>query len=384
MARPDLALMMFDLSVSGVVQNAIRIAGAAEQAGMRVELWAARGDGELRSQVPPRVEVRGFGASVGEGYSRAERKAAIRGLVPAFASAMAEHRPGIACSAGNHFHHTAVRAHQAARVKSDVRLIGRVSNALPRFSWSPDKLPASLWKRISARRRLAVMDRLVAVSSGLATDLQRQLLIPARKIVVIPNGIDLALAERRAAEPLSYPWFEPGQPPVVLGVGRLVPQKNFDGLIRAFATARSARPMRLIVIGAGPERTRLERLARERGIEADVELTGYIENPLPYYARAALFVLPSRWEGMSNALLEAMAVGCPVLATRCSGSVELLGETLGDRILDVGDEPGLARRIEGLLQGPREGARSRERACAFDLTRTLRAYVDLFEQELSH
>jgi glycosyltransferase involved in cell wall biosynthesis len=383
MPRPDLALMMFDFSVSGVVRNAMRIAGAAQQAGIRVELWVARDDGELRSHVPPQIAVRGFGASVGEGYSRAERKIAVQGVVPAFAAAMAEVRPRMACSAGNHFHDTAVRAHHAALVGSDVRLIGRFSNALPRFSWSPEKLPSSLWKRISARRRLAAMDRLVAVSSGLAADLQRELLLPAQKIVVISNGIDLAAAQRRAAEPLTHPWLEPGQPPIVLGVGRLVPQKNFDGLIRAFAVARKARPMRLILIGEGPERPHLERLARERGMEADIELAGFIENPLPYYARSALFVLPSRWEGMSNALLEAMAVGCPVLATRCSGSVELLGEALADRIVDVSDEQGLAQRIGRMLQGQREGAPFRERASEFDLSRTLRAYVGLFQRELS-
>jgi glycosyltransferase involved in cell wall biosynthesis len=382
MARPDLAMMMFDLKASGVVKNALRISGAAAEAGLRTELWVASDEGDMRDQVPAAVSVRNLGVQVAADYSRRERKTAARQAVPALAREFNEVRPRIACSAGNHFHDAAARARRMV-ASSDLRLIARFSNALPRFSWSPVRLPESLWKRLAARRRLAAFDRIVAVSSELAIDLEQQLRIRPEKICVIPNGIDLADTERRSAEPVGHPWFQSGGPPVVLGVGRLVPQKNIDGLIRAFARAREVMPMRLMILGDGVERAKLEQLARDLGVEADVDLVGQVTNPLPYYARAGLFVLPSHWEGMSNALLEALAVGCPVLATRCSGSMELLSATMPERLVPVGDANALSDGIVTHLNSSTGPERFRGLVAAYELKRTLAAYVSLFEGELS-
>jgi glycosyltransferase involved in cell wall biosynthesis len=376
-------MMMFDLNASGVVKNALRIAGAAAQAGMRTELWVASDAGDMRSQVPSGVDVRGFGASIAGECSRTARKAAALAATPAFASALAQSRPRIACSAGNHFHEAAMLARRAAGAAWDSRLIARFSNALPRFSWSPVRLPRSVWKRVAAHRRLTAMDRIVAVSKGLAADLEKQLLIRPETIRVIPNGVDIADTERRSAEPLHHPWFDDNGPPIVLGVGRLVAQKNFAGLIQAFARARQALPMRLLILGDGVERPRLERLARQLSIQADVEFAGYVTNPMPYYAQARLFVLPSRWEGMSNALLEALAIGCPVLATRCSGSIELLGGAMADRLVSPGDVGALANGIESSLHDSAGPEQFRALVLGYDLRRTLQAYVDLFHAELN-
>lgn len=375
-------MMAFDLKTSGVVKNALRLSGAAAEAGMHCELWVASDEGDMRDQVPTGVRVRTFGSNVLADYSRRERKAAARQAVPALADALKEVRPWIACSAGNHFHDAAARARRTAGI-SDLRLIARFSNALPRFSLSPARLPESLWKRLAARRRLAAFDRIVAVSSELAADLERQLMIRTEKIQVIPNGVDLADAERRAAEPVSHPWFDDGGPPIVLGVGRLVPQKNFDGLIGAFACARQIMPMRLMILGDGVKRGKLGQLARDLGVGAHVDLVGHVDDPLPYYTRADLFVLPSHWEGMSSALLEALAVGCPVLATRCSGSTELLGKAMPERLVPAGDADALADGILRHLHSSTGADRFRGLVAAYDLQVTLQAYVSLFEGELS-
>lgn len=150
--------------------------------------------------------------------------------------------------------------------------------------------------------------------------------------------------------------------------------------------------MRLIVLGKGPEQSRLQALAEQLGIDADVDLTGHVANPLPFLRQAALFVLPSRWEGLSNALLEAMASGTPVVATRCTGSTEVLDRGRYGALVSVGEVDELARSITDELgrERPRDELgreRSRDelirRAADYDLTRTLRAYVDLFHEELS-
>ncbi|MBK1733239.1 hypothetical protein CKO41_15925 [Thiococcus pfennigii] len=96
-------------------------------------------------------------------------------------------------------------------------------------------------------------------------------------------------------------------------------------LLETFARLRRTRPARLMILGDGPERPALEAQARRLGIDADVALIGFVSDPLPYMAQADLFVLSSRYEGLGNVLVEAMAVGCPVVSTDCpSGPREIL------------------------------------------------------------
>ena len=381
--RPDLAIMMFDFATSGVVRNALRIAGAAQNAGIRTEVWTAQRIGEMLDEIPPGVESRSLDVDLGDIYSAKDRKRALACVSTPLAGMMARLQPRVLLSAGNHFHKPAVAALSQLARPTAPRLVGRVSNALPRFSWRPAKLPSSLFKRFNARRRYLAMDRLVAVSAEVRSDLKTQLLVDPTRIIVIPNGIDLAEAERLGQEPLSHPWFAAGQPPVIVASGRLTYQKGFDVLLRAFALARGARPMRLLVLGKGPEHSRLQALAEELGVDADVELRGHVANPLPFLRRAALFVLPSRWEGLSNALLEAMASGAPVVATRCTGSSEVLDRGRYGSLVNVGDVEQLARSMADELGRERPRDEQVRRARDYDLTGTLRSYVNLFHEELS-
>ena len=381
--RPDLAIMMFDYATSGVVRNALRIACAAQAAGIRTEVWTAQRIGEMADEMPAGVESRSLDVDLGDIYSAKDRKRALACVSTPLAGMMTQLRPRVLLSAGNHFHKPAVAALSQLARPTAPRLIGRVSNALPRFSWRPAKLPSSLFKRFNARRRYLAMDRLVAVSAEIRSELKTQLLVDPSRIIVIPNGIDLAEVERLGQAPLAHPWFDAGQPAVIVASGRLTYQKGFDVLLRAFALARAGRPLRLMVLGKGPEQSRLQALADELGIAADVELSGHVANPLPFLRRAALFVLPSRWEGLSNALLEALASGAPVVATRCTGSTEVLDGGRFGSLVDVGAVEQLARSIAGELDRERSRDGQVRRARDYDLTGTLRSYVTLFHEELS-
>jgi len=380
--RPDLAVMMFDYVPSGVVRNALRIARATQAAGIRTEVWTAQRVGEMRDAVPPGVETRSLDVDLGDIYYAKDRKRAMARVSAPLAGMMDELKPRVLLSAGNHFHQPAVSALSQLDPETAPRLVGRVSNALPRFSWWPAKLPNSLIKRLNARRRYLAMDRLVAVSEQLRDDLRTQLLLNPSNITVIPNGIDIGEVERLGAEPLTHPWFAGDEPPVVVAAGRLTRQKGFDVLLRAFALARARRPMRLVVLGKGPEQGHLQALARQLGIADDVELSGHVCNPLPYFRRGALFVLPSRWEGLSNVLLEALASGIPVVATRCTGSAELLDQGRYGSLVNVGDVDALALSILDALDSERGRNGQLERAGEYDLARTLGSYVTLFREEL--
>jgi glycosyltransferase involved in cell wall biosynthesis len=136
----------------------------------------------------------------------------------------------------------------------------------------------------------------------------------------------------------------------VLGVGRLTAQKAFSVLIEAFARVRKSQPARLLILGEGEERPMLEALIRQLGLEQDVDLPGFVSNPYPYMAHAALFVLSSRWEGLPTVLVEAMSLRTPVIATDCpSGPREILGDGQYGHLVPVDDPCALAMAIQNFL-----------------------------------
>lgn len=381
--RPDLAIMLFDLSITGVVRNAVRIAARAHEAGLATEIWVVQSRGPTRVDVPDGVPVVSFGKDIGDLYTRRQRKAASLASKDALIELLKKRKPKIALSAGNHFHVLASAAFRDAQPKLQTRLIGRVSSALPRFSWIT--LPHSLRKRRRARTQLMTMDRLIAVSEEIRKGLTGRLWIPDERITVIRNGIDTARAEALAKEPLSHDWFSDGGSPVLLGVGRVVPQKGFDVLLKAFAIARKRTSLRLVILGTGPaeHRAALEELAEDLGVTEDVDFHGAVSNPFPYYKGASLFVLSSRWEGMSNALLEAMACGCPVVSTVTPGSSELLDYGRFGALVPADQPEVLAKAILARLDSPVSRKNLRQRAEAFDLGATMDEYLALFAEELA-
>ena len=226
-------------------------------------------------------------------------------------------------------------------------------------------------------------DSVVAVSTGVADDLAVTSGLPRGMIQVIHNPAVPADVDRRAAEPVEHPWLQPGQPPVVLGVGRLAPQKDFALLLRAFALLRCEPAARLVILGEGPDahatakrRAELEGLARELGVADRFTLPGHTENPFAWMARASVFVLSSTHEGFGNVLPEAMACGCPVVSADCpSGPAEILENGRWGRLVPVGDTVAMAEAIQATLAAPPDRADLRRRAAAFRLD----AAVDRYE-----
>jgi len=383
--RPlDVALVMFDFGPTGVVRNALRIAAAALASGLRTEIWVVQDSGTLRADAPAGVEVLALGAPVGTNYSRSDRARAAKATVPRLAELLELRRPSVLLSAGNHFHSFAAAA--ARRAKAPTRLLLRVSTGLlprPEATLSPYRWMRFHHKRRKAERRHGGAARLIAVSQEIAQELRRETDATAEQIVVIPNGIDRAAIEQKAAQPFEHQWFEHGAPPVILGVGRIDKYKNFELLIAAFAKLRRERPLRLMILGEERNawRHRLEALAEKLGVAGDVRFEGFQANPHAYFRRAAAYVCCSRYEGMSNAMLEAMANGCPVIATRtATGATELLDEgRVGP--LAAPDAEALARAIGERLDAPRDSDRLQAQAARYDLSRTIAAYVDLLRDE---
>ena len=194
-------------------------------------------------------------------------------------------------------------------------------------------------------------------------------------ITTVYNPFDLQRITALAAEPAPHPWLAEDAP-VVLGAGRLHPQKDFATLLRAFARVRARTAARLVILGEGEERAALETLARELGIAADVALPGYTANPYAWLVRARVFALSSRWEGLANVLVEALACGTPVVSTRCPGSTEVLGEGAHGRLVEVGDDEALADAIAATLESPADPEALRRRAGDFSLDRGVDGYLE--------
>jgi len=195
-------------------------------------------------------------------------------------------------------------------------------------------------------------DGIVSVSHGVAKDLIDLTEINSGKIEVIYNPVITPELTEKAKEPVEHPWFAPGEPPVILGVGRLVAQKDFSTLIHAFAKVRKIRPARLMILGNGREEEKLQALVKDLGIEKDVAWVGFVDNPFAYMKRATVFALSSAWEGLPTVLIEALAVGIPVVSTDCpSGPAEILNAGKYGELTAVGDVKGMSEAILRVLSG---------------------------------
>lgn len=232
-----------------------------------------------------------------------------------------------------------------------------------------------------------VTDRLVkrhvCVSRAVARFSQVEGGLSAEKLVVIPNGVDLLRYADAPPADLSPAGIAPDRR-VVACVGRLDPQKGLDWLLDcASIFLGRASDCDLILVGGGPDRPALERQAKRLRIAQRVHLLGFRRDVANILARSELLVLPSRWEGMPNVVLEAMAAGRPVVGTDVEGVAELLGSNASGQIVPYGATEVLADRVVALLAdrelAGRVGRANRLRAEAeFGIDRMVRAYETLW------
>lgn len=231
------------------------------------------------------------------------------------------------------------------------------------------------------RRAYRRVDALVGVSEGVVEDLRRLFPGLREKIHRVANGLEIAEVRRQAQQqPCGERWLDAKEEPVFVAVGRLVPQKDLATTIRALSRYRETLPGRLVIVGEGPERGGLEALTRRLGMQDAVRLVGYQANPYRFMARADALVASSRWEGFGLAVLEALALGLPVVATDCrSGPKEILERGRHGILVPVGDVEALARAMaQAVADGaPGDAASRMRRAADFSAEAAADRYLDL-------
>lgn len=223
-------------------------------------------------------------------------------------------------------------------------------------------------------------DFIIANAQGVADDLVTYAKVEAAKIRVVDNPTVASTIQAMAQAPLEEDWFATPAVPVILSVGRLRKQKDFETLLRAFALVRAKRDCRLIILGEGSERRRLEELIEQLDLRGAALLPGHRSNPFAYLGRAALFVLSSQFEGSPNVLIEALAVGVPVVATDChSGPREILAEGAYGALVPVGDAERMAEAMVTTLDFPLPAAVLKRAVARFDAETVAGQYVDIFQ-----
>ena len=257
-----------------------------------------------------------------------------------------------------------------------VRQNGTVSASL-----AFDKLPCCtrLLYRLLYRRAGCI----ICQTQAMANDLAAELHLPQNRMAVLPNPIDVEAIRNSVSHQQTQ---QQTAGPLLLAMGRLSPEKGFDLLLQAFALFQKNSPRsHLLIAGAGPQEAALKSLSTLLGLGSTVTFAGHVANPWQHFPAATLFVLPSRHEGMPNALLEAAAAGLPIVALPASGGVvELLRDQPGVWLAAQLTAEALAASLLSALRVLQPGQRFAHAFIdGFRLDRAMRAYENLIDQSLA-
>lgn len=320
-------------AISGVPLAQTRFAAALAERGYAVTFMVGNCDADLALPELPGVTNRVLGAGQ------------VRGMLGPLMRFLREERPDVVFAAEDHL--TCIVLAAALLTGSRARISG--SSRVTPFDTYSSKAFTKRWVLKQAMRALAPRAQvLTCVSEDMVA--QYRTLFPRMGHVCVYNIVDSPAARARMAEPVDDPWLKDGLPPPVIAAGSLAPWKGFADLIRAMPLVSEAR---LLILGEGPERGRLEALVAELGLEHRVRLPGRVDNPLRYFARARVSALSSHVEGMPNVLVEAMMCGCTPVATDCpTGPRELLKGGRYGYLAKVGDPASIAAALREALARP--------------------------------
>lgn len=330
-SQERLAFFLPGLYEGGAERVVLNLAKGIVARGYPVDLVLVQAEGPYMTQIPNAVRLIDL---------KAPR---VLGSVPALIKYLQHERPTVLLS-GMFTNVIALWARRLCGIPR--RLVITEHNTLSSVVKGKRDLRWQIYPKL-ARCFYPWANGIIAVSNDVADDLTREAKLSRALIQVVYNPIVTPDLLKKSEEPLHHPWFKAGEPPVILAVGRLTDQKAFDVLIQAFSHVNKNHPARLLILGEGENRSALESLVKQLGLEKDVSLMGFVQNPYPYMAHASLFVLPSRWEGLPTVLVEALYLGAPIVATDCpGGSREILKDGQLGRLVPV-DEPFiLAEAIE--------------------------------------
>ncbi|MXR52998.1 glycosyltransferase [Halovenus sp. WSH3] len=371
-AEPLIAFFIPDLTVGGAEQVTVNIVNGLAARGYAVELLLSRNEGKLRTELddevtvvtlqPDRTSVLGVGAHL-----------------PALVSYLRRREPALFLP---HLRHPSVVSLTINRLfETETKIIPTHHAA---FGQSTEQTVKDRVVESVVPRLYPAADGLIAVSDGVAEGLAARTPVDRKDISVLHNPVDVAEIQRRARQPVDHPWLEDDDRDVVVFVGRHTEQKALDTWVRTFQRVYEENPdARGIIAGTGPQSEEIADAIEAAGLSEAVTMPGYVENPYGLMSRADVFLLSSRYEGLPTVLIEALACGCPVVATDCeSGPREILDNGKFGVLAPVGDERALATGVTELLDAPPATDLLRARAAEFAPDAVLDAYEQFIEEQI--
>lgn len=363
--QKKIALFLPSLEGGGVRRVMVNLARGFVEQGQAVDFVLGRATGPYLQWLPPQVQIVELGSK------------RLLFALPGLIRYLRRERPTGLLAAMDHVNVVAIAARHLSGAST--RVVASVHGVASREFRQSRQGRHRYIVPFLARKLYRRADAVVAVSRAVADDLTACLKLPREQIKVIYNPVITPEFWDRAAEKVTHPWFAPGEPPVVLAVGRLTPEKDFPTLLRAVALLRQEKDLRLVILGEGSERPRLEALVRELGLDGGVDLPGFVNNPYHYMARASVFALSSIQEGFGNVLVEALAVGVPVVATDCVGGPgEILEQGRYGRLVPVGAPEALACALgESLDDIGGKTAKLQKQIQKFTIERVVPQYLEV-------
>jgi len=369
------------MNEGGAQKRVVSLANGFAASGHAVDLVAVEGAGEVGRLAAPEIRQITLRAS---GARRTPRLVAGLGALKAY---LEREQPAVLMAGSNRAHVIAALA-CAAMTSPPLLVLRAARHPLRHMPWSKP------WKRLRdyglrpiERWALGRADLIIAVSQESAAAIAGLVADPG-KIVAIPNPTITARFRASLATRVEHRWFdeaEAGGDAIVLGVGRISPQKDFETLIEAVNIVNRSTSVKLILLGEGKKRSLIETLVEKRGLAGRVQLMGHVDGVGGWLARADLLVSSSLWEGSPGVIIEAFEAGTPVVATACpGGSVELLECATGGILVPMRDPAAMAAAIVAMLARPRDRSAVHALAQPYqDDGRAERQYLTEIEAALS-
>jgi glycosyltransferase involved in cell wall biosynthesis len=361
-----LAVVLRAFEGGGAQRDMILLSNALAAKGIRITILALRVEGPLRRLLDPAIRV----------VQAPGRQ--LRYAVPGLRRLIRDTAPAVVISSEaslNLCTLVAVRTlPPASRPKLVLREVGSPSIALHRDPYLQNRIAYRI-----LRRAYGYADRIVTLTDGARRDLTQNFSVPERSIaVMLTNAVVPPATVSRLAQ-----WDgETGRDSdLIVCIGRLSPEKDQATLIRAVSLLPAAQPWRLAIVGDGVERPALQGLARNLGVADRVVFTGEVGDPFGIMMRARLAVCASLYEGLGNAVIEALACGTPVVSTDCPyGPAEILQGGRYGTLTPVGDAPAMAAAIGDALHAVPDRAALRARGLNYSAARAAERFLEIIAE----
>jgi len=365
-AQYGICFLVRAFSGGGAQRDAILLANGIADAGVPTAVMVLDAKGPLRSLVAPEVAILDLGRG---------RKLRMALALPAILSALARTKPAVMVASeasGNALAVIATRLlPRARRPRLVLREVASPLQARTNDPHVQNRLAYRLAPLLYPRA-----DLVVALTEPVRRDLVESFGVPERRAIAL--GTNAVLTQSR--EQVLSATARAVEPGLLVAVGRLSEEKGFGTLLDAVALVRKRRPVRLVIVGEGPDRVNLEAQIRKLQLDDAVELAGFHSNPGVFLERAQIFVSSSRYEGLGNAIIEALAHGVPVVSTDAPyGPREVLQDGRWGDLVPVDNARALADAIETRLRQSDNGQKGKQRAADFTVENAAATFLNILK-----